>query len=318
MRHYRYSFQYALATGSLTLPAAIVMSALIWVAAEAGCGHLLRWQSLGSLAALAFIAYSLIEINTIYSFIRTRTSFHTSLFLLLYTAAPFLYIHGYSYAVPCLLLIVLGMIFSCFENKHASKAVFNSFLALGLITLMDPYFIWMVPVLYLMLGYMRSLGGKTFFAGLMGVCLPYWYLWGYAAFTGDYSVIAPRLQAFILFSPIDYSCLGPDRIATWGAVLLLSIVSGIHTYVSSYKEKVHTRLMLHVVIISQVCTNLMLLLQPGHFNALLSVQTVLCAITTGYMFSLTFTAATRIFTFVTAALWVALCTLNLWTHLSNC
>lgn len=318
MRHYRHSFQYAVATGSLTLPTVITMSALIWVAAEFGSGHLLRWQSLGALAAQAFIAYSLIELNTIYSLIHTRTSFQSSLFLLLYTASPFLYVHGYSYAIPCLFLVVLGMTFACLENKHASKSVFNAFLALGVITLIEPYFIWLVPVMYLLLGYMRSLGGKTFFAGLMGLCLPYWYLWGYAAVADDYSVLLPRLRAFASFEAIDYSCLAVNQLATWGVVLLLSVVSSVHTYAASYKENVHTRLMLHVVIFSGIAVHLMILLQPQHFTALMSLQTVLCAITAGNMFSLTFTPATRIFSFFTAGVWLALCTLNLWMHFSTC
>ena len=307
-----------MATGSLTLPVAIVLAALTWAAAEIGCDHLLKWQSLGGLAAMAFMAYSLIEVNTIHSFIRTRTSFHSSLFLLLYSAMPFLYVYGYDYTVTCLFLVMLGMLFACFENKSASRPVFNSFLALGVITLIDPYFIWLAPVMYLMLGYMRSLGGRTFFAGLMGLLLPYWVLLGYAAMTGDYSVIIPRIGAFLNFAPLDYGVLDVGRVFSWGVVLILSVVSCIHTYSSSYKEKVHTRLMLHVVIFAQLAVNVMLVAQPGHFSSLMSVQTLLCAITSGYMFSLSFTPVTRVFAFFATALWLVMCGFNLWTLFSNC
>ena len=303
-----------MATGSVTLPVVIVMSLVLWTIAEFGGGHLLQWQTLGGLLACVFIVYSLIEVNTAYSFIRTGTLFHTSLFMLMYTAVPSLYVFGVSYLVPCLFVILLGMIFGSFENLYASGSVFNSFLCLGLMTLLDPYLIMLLPVMFLLLEYLRSFTARTFIAGIMGLCIPYWFIWGYAAYADDYPFLLSKLHALIEFSPIDYSILRIDQYLTYGFVLLLSIVGSYYTYGSSYKEKVHTRLMLHVMIIMQVAFNIMLLLQPSHFNTLMSLQIILASILAGYMFSVTFTPFTRIFSFVALASWLAVCTVNLWIH----
>ena len=303
-----------MATGSVTLPAVIVVSVILWIVAELGSGHFLRWQTVGGLLAYAFIIYSLIEVNTVYSFIRTGTSFHTSVFLLMFTAVPSLYVSGIDYLVPCLFIILMGMLFGSFENKNAPGSVFNSFLCLGLTTLLDPYFVCLFPVMLLQLEYLRSLTTRTLVAGIMGLCLPYWFIWGYAAFADDYAFLLARLRALITFSPIDYGSLRLDQYLTYAFVLMVSAVGGHHTYTSSYKEKVHTRLMLHVVIMMQVVLNIMLIVQPSHFNTLMSLQIVLSSILAGYMLSTTFTPFTRIFSYVAVAFWIAVCTLNLWTH----
>ena len=295
------------------LPVAIVLAAILWLLAEFAADSLLQWQTLGGLAAIAFIAYSLIEVNAVHSFIRTGTSFHTSVFLIFFTSVPALYVQGITFLVPCLFMLQIGMLFGSFENPYASTPVFNSFLSLGLITLIQPYFLLLVPVVYLQLGYLRSFSLRTFLAGIMGLSLPYWLLWGYAAYSGDYSYLILKLQGLVSFSHIDFSHLGIEQCLTYVFFFLLSVISGFHTYDSSYKEKVHTRLMLHVVVIMEIFVNLMLIFQPQHFNVLMSVLVILCSITSGYMFSVKFTPFTRVFIYFVLILWLVVLIFNLWT-----
>ena len=62
-------FQYRIATGRMTLPVAIL------VAAAVGSVNIAHWTDVFSLAVCALTAYLLIEMNTAFALIRTRTAF---------------------------------------------------------------------------------------------------------------------------------------------------------------------------------------------------------------------------------------------------
>lgn len=308
MRSYRNSFQYKMATGRWTLPVAILVSLAVWGSTADA------WTHVGALFSCAFIAYLLIELNTRFSLIRTRTALPSSLFLLSYVTLPFLNADGLEAVFPPLFLLLLFSLFGSYESPRAPVAVFHAFLCLGLMSLADAYYCYLLPVLYLSMCILRSFSARTFFAGLVGMCLPYWLCWGVSTYLHDYAFLYGCLHRLTAFSPIHYSQLPLNVCLSWAVEVLVAWVTGIHVYRSSYKEKVQTRVMLHVVLAMEVGIHLLLLLQPVHFNSLMSIQILLAALTTSYMLSLTFTRYTRWVTAVLVTVWCLLCLMKLWMH----
>ena len=82
----RNRFQYHIATGRGTLPVAVVLTLLIWAATSV---H--DWLNIGSLLAFGFASYLLLETETQFALIRTRTTLPAASFLLFYAATVFLH-----------------------------------------------------------------------------------------------------------------------------------------------------------------------------------------------------------------------------------
>ena len=121
----RNRFQYEVATGRMTLPVAILIALLVW-------GSTCReWTELVSMALCAAGTYLLIELNTTFALIHTRTTLPSALFLTLYAFCPFL--HAYTPAVwlPVLFLGILFALFQSYEAFYASTPVYHAFLLLG-------------------------------------------------------------------------------------------------------------------------------------------------------------------------------------------
>ena len=81
-------FQYQVATGRLTLPVAILLSLVF-------CGISFQgWESLGAWFMCACVTYLIIELNTTFALIRTRTSLPSAFFLVCFSVCPFLHTFG--------------------------------------------------------------------------------------------------------------------------------------------------------------------------------------------------------------------------------
>ena len=65
----RNRFQYQIATGRGTLPVAVILTLLIWAATS-----IHDWLNAGSLVAFGFASYLLLETETKFALIRTRTT----------------------------------------------------------------------------------------------------------------------------------------------------------------------------------------------------------------------------------------------------
>ena len=97
---------------------------------------------------------------------------------------------------------MLYSLFQSYESPHASTAIFHAFLWMGLSSLILPCIAWITPLLYIHMINLRSLEGKTFFAGIIGFTLPYWLLLGYDLYTDQteefYNVISHILQLSLI------------------------------------------------------------------------------------------------------------------------
>ena len=110
----RNRFQYQIATGRGTLPVAVILTLLIWAATS-----IHDWLNAGSLVAFGFASYLLLETETKFALIRTRTTLPAASFLLLYAAMVFLHEASMSCVLPALFILMLLNLFKSYESTHA-------------------------------------------------------------------------------------------------------------------------------------------------------------------------------------------------------
>lgn len=326
----RRRFQNEVATGKLTLPVTIITSTILWIVmfflkpTPKADNPYLFWQELikwipseGIDNILDFLLYGitgylLIECNNAYSIIRVRTSLQASIYFLMILAFAFLH----SLNVGCILSPCLGVslyfLFRSYQRQQPVGYMFHSMLPIGLGSLLFPQFLFLTPILYLGAYNFKALTIRTFFAGIVGLSLPYWFLLGHAFFYSQMEMFYVPFQELTTFVPIDYSQLSIMSILSMGITVFLLIVSSIHYFVTSYQDKIRTRSYLNFLILIAIEVIIFWLLQPQHADVLLQLLLPVTALLTGHLFALSNTKASNLFFIFSILLLITITCYNLW------
>ena len=148
-----------------------------------------------------------------------------------------------------------------------STPVYHAFLLLGLGSLAIPPVLYLIPLIYIAMGDLRSFSARTF-AGLVGIATPYLFLLSYHLYLGNLESACDTLLSSFRPMPIDYSILSLEQAVSGGIVLLIILICSVRSLMATYQEKVQTRIMLRTLLILEAGILLPLLLQPHLFNAL--------------------------------------------------
>ena len=183
--------------------------------------------------------------------------------------------------------------------------------------MITPYLLYMVPLIFICMVILRSLSLRTFFAGIVGLLLPYWLLASYHIHQGSlFECVAPFIQ-ITHFQPIQYQVICFEQLIYWGIIFLLSIVCIFQSLNYAYRDKVQTRVVLQVLATLEAGITILLILQPQLFGALFTVQMIIGAVMCGYYFALVYNKFSYYFSRITFGLWLLGSLLNLWMHLFN-
>ena len=205
----RNRFQYEIATGRLTLPIAIILSVILWIITLDDKMEIIPFLTGG------FVTYLLIELNTSFALVRNRSSLPSALFAILYSSALFL--HEYGKGECWILLLFMGSLYCLirsYESKNASSYIFHSFLWLGIGSLIKPDIIFSAPLLLIVMSQLRSLSIKTFFAGIIGLCTPYWLITGYNLYKGKSIMVLTWFDHIMEWRITDYTNIPLQDIIT--------------------------------------------------------------------------------------------------------
>ena len=323
-----YTFQRQIATGRTTFPVAILLSLVLWAVTYQNESELL------SLLACGFTSYLLIELNTTFALIRTRSEMPSALFLCIYSASIFL--HPYQ-STSWLQLVIMGMLFSLFysyESKRAPSHIFHAFLFLGIGCMLIPDLLWLFPLCFISMAALRSLKVKSFFASLIGFTVPYWIVLGYhlginlnhpeaieglgfnqlaQQFFGTLFPFGTSLETIIS----EYQSIQLDEGITYGITLIMAIVGSVACNFYSHNDKVRTRSFLSALIPIQLGVTILVFLRPSLMEAFLPIQAIFAAITCSYVFALIYNSFTYYFLIVVLVLSGGISLFNLWIHFFN-
>lgn len=304
-------FQTNIATGRVTLPVAILICLLLWVVS------IDSWSSLISSVSYALTGYLMIEINTAFTLIRTRTTLHVCIYWFLTAACLFLHPFQPVNFVPLFFILTLFQLFRSYEAKQATGNIFHAFFFTAAGSLLFPQLLYFVPLYYIGMASFRSLSAKTFFASLAGMAAPYWFLFCYAFYFDKMELFGSPLLSLVRFHPIAYHPLTGDKLASLGIITLISLVCSVHYFLVSYLDKTRTRLFLSFLIAVEAWIYLIGILQPMHFDALFQLQILIGSLLAGHLFTLTRNRFSGIFFIVTFVVLIILAIYNLWMQLFN-
>ena len=330
----RRNFQNNVATGRLTLPVVILISALFWIATTilfptptpdpAGTYPLWlttnlpivlpKWSSqIICYLLYGIIGYMLIELNNKYAIIRTRATVQTSLYFMLIAACPFIHQIFSGSLISLGLLISLFFLFKSYQSRTSNSDLFHSFSFISLSSFFLPQVLFLTPVWLIGAIRFHPLTIRNLSTSLVGILFPYWFLFGYAFFVGEPELFYQPFIELATFTPIKYSLyFSWEELATYGYMVILFLAAFVHRLINGHRNNIRTSAFLDFLIIVSFALLILTLLQPELSISLLPVLIMFVSILIGHVFSMTNSKASNLFFIFPLVFLLLLFAFNLW------
>ncbi|MDL2212775.1 hypothetical protein LJC72_04140 [Bacteroides sp. OttesenSCG-928-D19] len=308
--------QQIITTGRLTLPIVVLLTALCWVGVyfvtpepEALAG----WSGrLLSFASYLLIGYILIRLNNTYALIRRRASVQSSFFLLFVTACPLLHAFYPANVATIMVLFAAFNLLKCYQSHRPMGNVLNTFMFLGVSSLIVPQFALFVPVFLVGVLIISTLNFKTFIAAILGWVIPYWFLFSYAYFTENMELFYRPFTAMATFQPLSLDNLDVAGLINIAYLFVVFLVSAFYFIINQSKEKISTRLYLSFISLLTFSIFLYILLQPAYALSMQLLLTTGVSVLAAHFFVLTNSRASNLFFICTLLGLLLLFGYNVW------
>lgn len=305
----RNTIQRTVATGGFTLPVAIVISTLLWVVMSGNWSELVT----GFIHLLA--GYIIIELNTSYSLIRTRTSFHVSLYAIFVGVSLFL--HPFQtvwYTIP-LFLLALHQLCRTLESDEKVTSLFHAFFLLAIAILLEPHFVLLLPFFWLGMFILNAQSGKGFLASLLGLATPYWLLLAYTFLKDDVTPFDSLYQSTTLISPLNYSAVPAlPQLLIMGAILFITLICTLYYLNHTYLDKSRTRTYFYLLLLCQFTLYSIMVLFPLRMELFFALSLPISALVTGHFFTLTHNRFSNLFFITIFVMIITVTTYYVWMH----
>lgn len=257
-------------TGTFTLPVVAALTAILWVLPDAG--NVALWAGL---AVTAVTTYLLMECSNRNALLRVRSRMISVTYLMLMMTCPFLHQWDWDMLPMFCWLASYAAFFKSYQNMRPEGCTFYGFLFVGLASMVWMPLLLAAPLFYAsLLLHMRSLTWKSLCSGILGLLLPYWFVTGYAVWTGSIQEVSAMWQAQFAFLPADYSQLTGQQVSAFVVLAVLGLPATIHYLRTAYNDKIRTRMFFYMIIMQELAMVLACALQPQHAGVLLPLLIV--------------------------------------------
>lgn len=306
-------FQNKVAESSATMPICAVLATILWWWPQQSfaISNIIGW------VLCALTAYICLETNGVQQIIRIRTRMMASVWLVLASCLAFMH----PLDTPAISAVCMAMsyylLFRCYQLYDSVAWIFHSFLFLGIGSLFSAIMLPMGLLYYIyLIGFLRSLTWRGFWAGIVGLILPYlgWAAWCFLMDKTD-SMFDFITLHFVLH-PISWESLTSlpfSWMVSMGVVILLSLVSVFHYLQTKYNDKIRVRMVLYIYTIQTILLIIYLFLQPQEFQNTMALLVVSACPLIAHYFSLTRSWLSNAFFFLSLLLCGVMAYLNLWT-----
>lgn len=292
---------------------ALPVTAMYGLAVSIACG-LLDGRIWAQFGMLAVSSYCMVILNNAHALIRVYSRMVSCSYITLFIMAGLLSLPvKVSVVMQCVVMFYLLLFRAC-RDKKAMGLVFYAFLMLGIASTMFVQVLFFVPLAWVLL-HTNILAGnvRTFFASILGLVAPYWFVGGYYIYIGEVGLLLAHFGRLRMFGDLFcMSGLPPHKLVTYAVLVFLSLIGMVHFYRNSYKDKIRTRMLFEIFMAMDVGVAVFLALQPQHYDFLVGMMVVNTSPLIAHFLSLTKTWITNV-SFCLIVMMVLLLTVyNLW------
>lgn len=256
----------------------------------------------------------MVILNNSNSLIRIYSRMVSCSYSVLMIMSPFFYTSMGVSVAQLAFIIFLLFIFRAYQDKRAVGSVFYAYAALGIASVVYVQMLFLLPILWVLQATnVLAASLRTFCASLFGVIMPYWFLGAYCLCAGEPQTFVDHFVAMANWqTPFDFSQVDAHRLITLAFVVVIGIIGTTHFLAYSYQDKIRTRMLYEMFIALEACFLVLLLLQPQHFDMLLSLLIVVVSPLIGHFMSLTHSRLSNITFFGLIIIAFLLTVFNVW------
>jgi hypothetical protein len=232
-------------------------------------------------------------ISSEFRLIRIRSFFPLFLFsLFAATLLPALPLQGA--ALSCFLFCWACLrLFGSLEHNETYRGVFDASALLALASLTQSRLLFLMPVIWIVMGILQVFSLRSFLASLLGVLSVFWVLAGVSFLLGNFDFLLMYCQDLIAFKWIDFNIVTPAELTYISFLGLLMISAMISFWPSQHLDKLRTRNYLNSILLLWFAL-LTLWLFSGNDMSYLLILLSLSALVVAHFFSLVNTFYSRI------------------------
>ena len=273
-------------------------------------------HDLPGLVLCLLTAYIVMETNARQHIIRTRTRMMSCLWLILAASLSFMHAAEDPAIAAAFLCAAYYLLFRCYQRHRPQLDVFHAFLMLGVGSFFAPVMLPMAIPFFLYLAFfLRSLTRKAFWAGILGIIIPYWCLAVWCFIKGDSLIPHLPFAHFRLTSfHVDglMSGLSLSEKASACVIALLAAVSIIHYLRTKYDDKIRARMILYIYMWQTLLLMAFLVLQPASCRTTMALLVASASPLIAHCLSLTRSWLGTFFFFLSLLLVAGMAALNFW------
>lgn len=331
---YRKRIQNETATSRLTLPVVCFVSALLWFVAPAetmttGSECSRYWIKITSLLGdtwagslvmllLSFLnLYLLLELNNRCNLIRMRTHLTSSVFIILLASCAFMHILQPFILVQLFLLLFYHCIFQTYQTYNSVGMIFNSFMLVSFAFIFFPPAILLFPFMFISMFILQSLSLRTFFAMLIGMIAPFWFLAAFEIAFGDIYAFIDIFKSIDFVPHFDYVSVMQYQWICLAFVLIEFLIAWIHYGRNIFQDKIRSRAYFSIMSLMIFASLLLIVLYPDYFNVWFAVMVLNASAMISHHFALNSTKTGTYLYFISLIAVLLIATYFLWKPLLN-
>ena len=293
------------------MPICIVLATILWWWPQQSfaTSNIIGW------VLCAFTTYICMETNGVHQIIRIRTTMMACVWLVLASCLAFMHpCEAPAISAVCMSLSYY-LLFRCYQLYDSTAWLFHSFLFLGIGSLFSAVMLPMGLLYYIyLIGFLRSLTWRGFWAGIVGLVLPYlgWVTWCFLMDRTDSMI--EFITSHFMWYPVSW-----EAIISWplswmvslGIIILQSLVGVFHYLQTKYNDKIRVRMILYIYTMQTILLIIYLFLQPHEYQNTMALLVVSACPLIAHYFSLTRSWLSNAFFILSLFLCGAMAYLNL-------
>ena len=304
--------QYNVASSEFTLPLCVIMAAAMWWLPQ----QMFSVRCLLGLILCLLTTFVVMETNAQQHIIRIRTRMMSCVWLVMAASLSFMHPLGEPIVAAAFLCVSYLLLFRSYQRHRPQAIVFHAFLMLGIGSFCAPVMLAMAIPYFLYLAiFLRSLTRRAFWAGILGIIVPYWCYAVWCFVTGNLQSFLDRLTEMVQYEiPTLEAIISMPFVwqVSAAVIILLSIVSIIHYLRTNYDDNIRVRMILYIYLSQTILLIAFLLLQPAHYQTTMALLVASASPLIAHYFSLTGSWFSTFFFFLSLVLIAGVATLNLW------
>ncbi len=230
------------------------------------------------------------ETNNLNKIIRIRTRLMAVSWLLLVMCVPAVHSFGAPLVCTCLYAVSIMLLFSVWQTDAPVRPVFHCMLSLGVASLFwAPMLLVSATVFLHVAGTVRSFSWRGFWAGILGLLLPYWFWAVWALWTNSFPRMFSHLAgpaSWSLPTLADYAQWPVALWLAWGLMALPAVVGAIHFLLTVYSDKLRVRSLLRLYLLQALFLQVLFFLLPASWPVVLPMLAVSATPFTAHLFAL--------------------------------